>query len=157
VAVDQRRDGLTRVRVGLAGAVAVVVALILSGSVVAVVVQPAWLGFEDEAEANAPIRSMRVSPSRLSFDARGARESLVTLTNPVTSPIVIRSVRLSGSDRAAFDVDRGLCGDVLQPGQSCDMTVRFVPPHSGTFAGNVVIQSDVGPAREVPVAGTAAL
>ncbi len=155
MAVDKRRAGLRRVRVGLAAAAAVVVALILI--VVAVVVQPAWLGFEDEAEANAPIRSMRISPSRLSFDARGPRESLVTLTNPVTTPIVIRSVRLTGSDRAAFDVDRGQCGDVLQPLRSCDMTVRFVPPHSVTFAVNVVIQSDVGSAREVPVAGTAAL
>jgi hypothetical protein len=143
------------VRVVLAAAVPVVVALILIVAVVAVV-QPAWLGFEDETEANAPIRSMRISPSRLSFDARGERESLVTLTNPGTSPIVIRSVRLSGSDRAAFDVDRSLCRDALQPGQSCDMTVRFVPPHSGTFSVDVVIESDVG-SREVPVAGTAAL
>ena len=153
MAVDQRRAGMTRALV-VPGAVAVVLAVV---GMVAVVVQPAWLGFEDGAEANAPIRSMRISPSRLSFDARGARESLVTLTNPVTSPIVIRSVRLSGSDRAAFAVDRGPCRDALQPGQSCDMTVRFVPPHSGTFTVDLVIRSDRGPARKVPVAGTATL
>ena len=140
-----------------APAVAFVVLLILAIGTVAVVVRPAWLGFEDKAEANAPIRHMRISPSRLSFDAAGQRESLVTLTNPVTSPIVIRSVRLSGSDLAAFAVDRGSCNDVLQPGQSCDMTVRFVPHHSGTFAVDLVIQSDAGPAREVPIAGTASL
>jgi hypothetical protein len=154
VAVEQRWVGIGRLRPALP-AIALAVVLLLIVGVAAVVLKPAWLGFDEDR--NAPIRNMRASPSRLSFDAGRARESLVTLANSGTSAIVFRSVTISGSDRAAFGVDPGTCGDVLHPGQSCDLTVRFVPPHTGTFAADLVVRPDVGPARELPVTGSAAL
>lgn len=101
---------------------------------------------------------LKPDPTRVVFDRTGPQEGLVTLRNTsAETPVVLRAPRVTGTGEVAFSVDKGTCRDALDPGRSCEMTVRFAPPRSGTFVATLVVQTDRGPAPEVELVGTAQL
>jgi hypothetical protein len=141
----KRRSGTPRVAILIATALALIA--------VAVTVTVTGMVLESSDE---PLAFLRPDPSRVVFDRTGPREGLVTVQN--TSPeaaVVLQEPRITGPGRVAFSVDEGTCRAALDPGRSCEMTVRFAPPRSGTFIATLVVQTDLGPAPDVELVGTA--
>jgi hypothetical protein len=69
----------------------------------------------------------------------------VTVTNPSSQPVRIASVSVTG----AFTVSTS-CGDMLAPGASCTVEIRFVPSQRGDRSGSLTI-SDGTPAGRYQV------
>jgi hypothetical protein len=151
---------------GVAGILTAVVGLLT------VSVQLGWLGSKDSGNGTtattrpAPGASTTTTvpvqfttqPSRVVFDVLGPREGLVTVRN--TSPTVAitwRAFTIGGVDRSAFSASDVTCGTRLDPNRSCDVKVRFVPPHSGDFIATLVLQPEGAAAREVELVGKALL
>jgi hypothetical protein len=94
-----------------------------------------------------------VEPSRVTFEALGQREVLVTVRNNGTSAITWRPFTMSGPDAAAFSVTDVSCLPQVAAGRSCEVRVRFAPPRSGDYAARLVVEPQGGTAREVDVTG----
>ena len=135
----------------LTARVAILIASVLVLIAVAVTVTVRVFDSSDE-----PLTFLKPDPQRVVFDRTGPHEALLTMRNTSADVgVVLHEPRIEGSDRAAFSVDQGTRGVALDPGRSCEMTVRFAPPGSGTFVSTLVVQTDKGPAPDVELAGTA--
>lgn len=133
--------------------VAILIATVLALIAVAVTVTVTVLDSSDE-----PLTFLRPDPSRVVFDGTGPREGMLTVRNTsAEARVVLQEPRMKGPGRVAFSVDEGTCRAALDPGRSCEMTVRFAPPQSGTFITTLVVQTDLGPAPDVELVGTAQL
>lgn len=131
--------------------VAVLIATVVALIAVAVTAAVTGLDAPDE-----PLTFLRPDPSRVVFDRTGPREGLVTLRNTSAEAVVVLlEPRITGPGLVVFSVDEGTCRAALDPGRSCEMTVRFAPSRSGTFIATLVVQTDLGPAPDVELVGTA--
>lgn len=137
----------------LAPRVAVLIAIVLALIAVAVTVTVRVFDSSDQ-----PLTFLKADPRRVVFDRTGPHEALLTVRNTsADAGVMLQESRIEGSGRAAFSVDQGTCRGALDPGRSCEMTVRFAPPGSGTFMSTLVVQTDKGPAPDVELVGTAEL
>jgi hypothetical protein len=77
----------------------------------------------------------------------------ITLKNYGNTPLTISSISVNGD----FAVPVKTCGESLQAGQSCTLSVSFSPNHSGVANGFVAVDEsgDKTPVK-VTLTGTAA-
>jgi hypothetical protein len=131
--------------------VAILIATVLVLIAVAVTATVKVLHSSDER-----LTFLRLDPTRVVFDETGPREALLTVRNTSAAVgVVLHEPRIKGPGVVAFSVDGGTCRAALDPGRSCQMTVRFAPLRSGTFVATLVVQTDMGPAPDVELVGTA--
>jgi centrosomal CEP192-like protein len=96
-------------------------------------------------------------PSALVFEPQAmgttSPPQTVTLKNYGNTPLTISSINVNGD----FAVPAKTCGESLQAGQSCTLSVSFSPTHSGAAAGFVAVDEsgDEAPVK-VTLTGTAA-
>jgi hypothetical protein len=89
-----------------------------------------------------------VPPGRMS----GRR---VTVSDPGGEPILLGHATVAGPNAGGLAVDRNGCaGQVLEPHQTCVVSVLFRPDAGGEAVGALELTSDQGP-LDVPVSGAA--
>ena len=85
-----------------------------------------------------------------------ARDGRVTFSNGGRSGLEIRRLRLAGSFPEAFDLVSDRCsGQVLGPGESCDLSLRFAAGRLGTRNATLRIDHGGTGPTEVPLTATA--
>jgi hypothetical protein len=76
-----------------------------------------------------------------------------TLTNTATSPLVISSIAIAGSNAAEFN-QTTTCGASLAAGASCTINVTFTPGQSGPrFAALTITDDTAGSPQSVSLSG----
>lgn len=93
-----------------------------------------------------PPPAAQVTPSNLMFDAQPqstlSTPQTVTITNGGSSALGVTGASFGGADADDFLVGSSTCGGQVQPGQACQLTVRFAPQAQGTRTATLQIQSD---------------
>jgi hypothetical protein len=82
----------------------------------------------------------------------GATVSAVTVSDPGTVPLQLGAAALALGTSPAIAIERDLCPQVLEPGQTCELLVRFHPVAGGVSGGTVTLPSDSG-TLSLPVFG----
>jgi hypothetical protein len=83
-----------------------------------------------------------------------AAQSTVTLSDPGTEPIALGTASLAGAPPGVLALaPDGCSGQILEPGRTCPMTIRFTPAGAGTVAATLELPSDSG-AIGVPVSAS---
>ena len=102
----------------------------------------------------AGVPTVEVSPTSLDFSAVTPGEQLsVTVVNTSAAQLTTSTVQVNGPDASVFRAG-GCSGIVIDAGESCNITVRFVPPHNGVFNAQLTI-SDNAPDSPQTVSLTA--
>jgi len=112
--------------------VAVAFVIVVAGAVTVVMTSP------DVSAGDFP---SLFRPISMSFPWRpvGAKvESPLIITNTYRSPITVSGLRITGPAKDDFSVP-ARCLRRLSPGQSCTMTVRYVPSASGLRAAELLV------------------
>jgi hypothetical protein len=79
----------------------------------------------------------------------------VTVTDPGSVPIVLGSATVTGPDAAALAlVTNGCAGVVLEPRETCSVSLRFAPQAPGDVTGDLELATDDG-TLEVPLSAAA--
>jgi hypothetical protein len=105
--------------------------------------------------------SLTIAPQSFDFGATTVGATALTrrftLSNSGTAPLALASVAFSGPFSRADDATG--CPALpfaLQPGASCDLVVRYVPPTAaGAANGSVQIQGDAGDSWTIALTATA--
>ncbi|WP_019915093.1 S-layer homology domain-containing protein [Paenibacillus sp. HW567] len=92
-----------------------------------------------------------ISNTSVFFPDGGTKEAVITVTNTSDEPLGIEDVKISGD----FEIVKNTTTEVLQPGESGEITIRFVPKTIGDSTGEVVIQIPDEPDRVIKLNGTA--
>ena len=67
----------------------------------------------------------------------------IELTNTGDIPVMIEDVDFSGDD--GLEVDGGDCeGQLLEPGDSCQIDISFAPEEPGHFNGRLEVETPIG-------------
>jgi len=107
---------------------------------------------------DCPSTPATASPSALTLAAvppGGASTRLVTIADPGTEPVVLEPAAVAGTDAAGLSVARDECaGMILEPRETCTVTVQFRPTVPGDAGGQLHLGSDDGPLA-VPLSATA--
>ncbi|MNR71349.1 IPT/TIG domain protein [compost metagenome] len=108
---------------------------------------------QDRGDTSA---SLQFSPELVAFapvtvGAGGAEES-VLLTNAGSGVANISALGLTSA--LAFSQNNS-CGAPLQPGQSCQVVVRFAPSQEGSWTSLLAVQTSDGASYEITVIGSA--
>jgi hypothetical protein len=93
--------------------------------------------------------ALTVDPPAIEFglQAQGSAgpARVVRVKNDGASNIVIRSLRVAGSDAEAFELARTDCARrALVPTRTCSLEVVFRPVAPGSFSGRVEAQTSAG-------------
>ena len=98
-----------------------------------------------------------VPPDTFRAHVRGEQvERTVVVRNDGHEDVVLDEIVLQGPDRDAFSVEPASCsGAVLAPGESCAVTVTYLPTEGGTELATLVVSSQNAPVAEVPLQGEA--
>ena len=84
----------------------------------------------------------------------GSAPQTVTLTNTATLPLSISSIGLSGSNAGDYSFTSS-CGNVVESGASCTISVTFTPTATGTRTAFVSISdSALGSPQNIALTGT---
>ncbi len=84
-----------------------------------------------------------------------ATTASVTVTDPGAVPVVLGAATVGGPSAAGLSVTaNGCAGMVLEPRETCTVTVRYAPATGGTAAGHLDLATDDG-ALDVPVIASA--
>ena len=98
------------------------------------------------ARAADPAAALSATPSPVTFNdvqPGGSASQLVHVTNTGTANTTIREVANVGRDRNDFAVVADGCtGQVVTPGASCPLTLRFAPQVAGTRITSIRISGD---------------
>jgi len=79
----------------------------------------------------------------------------VIVTDPAAVPIVIGAATVTGPDATGLAVASNSClGMVLEPRETCTVTLSFSPAAEGDVAGTLALNTDAG-SLDVPLAATA--
>ena len=78
---------------------------------------------------------------------------VVTLTNPGSAPVGLRSITLGGTNGSLFSRS-STCGSVLVAGASCNINVFFRPSTMGAKAGNLIVTTTGGASKKVALSGS---
>jgi hypothetical protein len=102
-----------------------------------------------------------LSSGALIFGGQGVGSSstpqTVTLTNTATVPLTINSIGLSGSNAGDYSFT-STCGNLLESGASCTVSVTFTPTAIGTRTAYVSISdSALGSPQNIALTGTGLL
>jgi hypothetical protein len=131
----RRPTGPATARPGLirnAALVAVAFVILVAGAAAVVTTSP------DVAVGNFPSLFRPISMS-FPWSPVGAKvERPLIVTNARRSPITVSELRITGPAKADFSVPVR-CLRRLSPGQSCTMTVRYVPSASGLRAAELLV------------------
>jgi len=104
------------------------------------------------------LAKLQVAPGALAFGtiAVGAPANLpLTLTNVGNTPVTAIAITVSGANAADFGVTVPCSATVLQPNQSCNMTVTFTPSATGARSAALsVTSSDPSSPATVPLTGS---
>ncbi|MGN7762008.1 S-layer homology domain-containing protein [Paenibacillus sp. 22594] len=92
-----------------------------------------------------------ISNTSVFFPDGGTKEAVITVTNTSDTPLAIDDVKITGD----FEIVENTTTEVLQPGESGEITIRFVPKTLGDSTGEVVIQIPDEPDRVIKLNGTA--
>jgi hypothetical protein len=104
---------------------------------------------------DCPGSAPAVSPSAVfvpSLRLGSSAEKTVTVSDPGSGPLVVGARTVPGS--AGLNLAHDSCPAVLEPDESCAVTVQATPTAPGTVLGQLEISSDSG-ATTVPVGGVA--
>jgi len=66
----------------------------------------------------------------------------IELRNTGDRPVTIFDIDFLGDD--AFQIDGGDCEKTLEPGDSCEIEVEFLPEEPGSFEGELEVETSVG-------------
>jgi hypothetical protein len=97
---------------------------------------------------NSDTPMFKVGTNWLSFwnpTAGAAQTQFVTIGNRGTAPLHVTSAILTGTNAAAFTLDKGSCSSVtptLQAGTSCNLGVTLGTTDYGSFSATLLINSD---------------
>lgn len=95
-----------------------------------------------------PVPAISITPTQVDFGSVtvGQRSSFMTLTvhNPGSGNLVLRSVELSGSDAGEFHAVSGTCDGLpyLAPASECTIGVRFIPSKPGAHRARLEIRNN---------------
>jgi hypothetical protein len=93
-----------------------------------------------------PPAAAQVTPASLSFPAQAqstvSTPQTVTITNTGISPLTVTGVVFAGADAGDFLIGSSSCGGPVLAGQSCAVTVRFVPEAQGSRSASLQIISN---------------
>lgn len=95
-----------------------------------------------------PVPAISVTPTQIDFGSItvGERSSFVTLTvhNPGSGNLILRTVRLAGSDAEEFHAVSGTCDGLpyLAPESDCTIGVRFLPSKPGGHRARLEIRNN---------------
>lgn len=78
----------------------------------------------------------------------------VTLTNRGSAPLAVRGEQFTGSDAQDFVVGASTCGDLVQPGDSCTVDVRFSPRAAGARTATLTVLTNASSDPTVSLTGT---
>jgi Divergent InlB B-repeat domain len=99
--------------------------------------------------------SLVFSPAQLTFgrvEAGHLAQATIELRNEGPGAVPLNAISVTG---ASFSRGFSTCGQALGPGESCDLSVRFVPQALGPLAGSIVVSS-AGEGFVAALAGTGA-
>ena len=89
-----------------------------------------------------------VSPSSVSLrETRPGRSStaVITVSNPGSGPVALGAATLASAGAAPLSIQSDGCsGQILEPAETCRLSVRFAPAAGGGFATAVDLPSDNG-------------
>jgi hypothetical protein len=105
--------------------------------------------------------AIQISPASLNFGIQTLGTSsaplAVTLTNTGSGPLGVGVLSVIGADPGDFKL-LGNCPPSLGNGQSCALTVTFLPRAAGTRTASVLIQDNApGNPQSIPLAGSGAV
>src|SRR5579871_1767982 len=103
---------------------------------------------------NTPIIS--VSPNVLAFDSsvgNASSSQTVTISNTGGAALTISNITQSPNIGLSFDLTSCL-GATITTGNSCTLSVKWIPSDIGTFHTNIVIASNAGANVNIAVTGT---
>ena len=96
----------------------------------------------------APAPQAALTPASVVFAPTNAgvtsTSQTVTLTNAGNATLPITSVKLTGTNTAAFTVATNACGSTLAAGAACSVTLVFAPTAAGSFTAALTIVDSVG-------------
>jgi hypothetical protein len=107
---------------------------------------------------SSPPGPLELDPSAADFGellVGELREITITATNAGDGPVVIEGVRLDPGDEALSVIADGCLGAPLDVGESCPLTIRFLPTVDVLIATELLVTTDRGSAA-IPVTGSAA-
>lgn len=104
--------------------------------------------------------AMSISPATKNFGKvdTGAASipTMFTVTNTGSSPFIVTSVSITGTDSPAFEVIYSGCPGTLAPAASCEVEVVFAPDQKGTKAATLrIATSSSGLTGTAGLGGTA--
>jgi hypothetical protein len=85
----------------------------------------------------------------------GAADATVTISDPGPAPLQLGAAVLTGAPPAGLSLSQDTCPALLEPDQTCTVSVHFTPLAAGGITGQVELPSDNGP-LDVPVTAVAA-
>jgi hypothetical protein len=108
--------------------------------------------------STAPVPGARLSPSSVTFSSQpvgtGSKPTPVTVTNPGSIPLTVKSVTLGGANAGEFKQTNDCT--TVQPLASCTINVTFAPSAAGGFSANLVVEDDAfSGSQQVVISGTA--
>ncbi|MGB6000623.1 MAG: choice-of-anchor D domain-containing protein, partial [Thermoanaerobaculia bacterium] len=84
------------------------------------------------------------------------REVDLVLRNPGSAPLTLRDLQVAGEYQGEFAVSGGTCSltDGLDPGEQCELKIRFAPQEEGRRSARLLLDHDgLSGAKEVPLGG----
>ncbi|WP_161571126.1 beta strand repeat-containing protein [Granulicella sibirica] len=89
-----------------------------------------------------------VSPTTVAFGNQGigvaSAATNVTLTNSGTGPLVVASLKLSGTNATDFTATSSACPGTLAPAAACTIGITFKPAAAGSRTGTLTITDNAG-------------
>lgn len=117
---------------------------------------PDLVGLEGEGLANpgAEIDPESLSFGELTLGTGPSAAQTATIESTGTTPVEVGSVLLTGPGADQFEYDLGDCaGPALDPGESCELSVVFVPTAVGGVTASLALGTN-GPDLTVSLSGT---
>jgi hypothetical protein len=102
-----------------------------------------------EGEAVTPVKELSIAPDAWDFGSvkvgGSATEHTFVIENTGDTPTIPASVDLSGPGAGAFTVSSQDCvGELLEPGDTCEVTADFRPGSAGRMEAEIIVGSEEG-------------
>jgi Abnormal spindle-like microcephaly-assoc'd, ASPM-SPD-2-Hydin len=97
-------------------------------------------------------QELTVSPSPLNFPTvtvDGNSERQVIVANESEAAVVIYGVNIEGAGSSSFNTNGSNCGTSLNPGQSCNISIRFSPSSEGEQRAFLHVRSEGNPGEQI--------
>lgn len=115
-------------------------------------------GCYEQLGRDCPGPAAAASPAALAFSPvalGGAADAGVTISDPGPAPLRLGGATVFGAPSAGLSLGQDTCPVVLEPDQTCTVSVHSAPLTAGPIAGQLEVPTDNGP-LDVPVTAVVA-